>query len=112
MIIGDLSFLVWIWYGSGFIFLYKIVFLCFCNINFIFYLYVILSDFVIFCVFFECCGVWIMFNDLDFLDVFVMIKEKYEIGVGIRDVIVDQKLLYDIFYWMVRGEKLFGFEFC
>ena len=110
MITGDLSFPAWIWHGSGFTFPHKIAFSCSCNINFIPYLYVIPSDFVTFRAFFERCGVRITFNDSDFLDVLVMIKEKHETGVGTRDVTADQKLSHDILHWMVRGEKPLGPE--
>lgn len=110
MITGDSSFPAWIWHGSGFTFPHKIAFSCSCNINFIPYLYVIPSDFVTFRAFFERCGVRITFNDSDFLDVLVMIKEKHETGVGTRDVTADQKLSHDILHWIVRGEEPLGPE--
>ncbi|XP_068729165.1 sacsin-like [Montipora capricornis] len=110
MITGDSSFPALIWHGSGFTFPHKIAFSCSCNINFIPYLYVIPGDFVTFRAFFERCGVRITFNDSDFLDVLVMIKEKHDAGGGTRDVTADQKLSHDILHWIVRGEEPLGPE--
>lgn len=113
MIVNDLGFLVWIWYGSGFILLIRIVFFIFCKFNLKFYFYEVLEDFYFFCFFFECCGVCLMFSDFDLLDILGKIKEKYDI-IGVRNegVIEDQKFLCDIFYWIVRDGKLLSFDLC
>lgn len=83
VIVNDFRFLVWIWYGNGFILFIRIVFFIFCKFNLKFYFYEVLEDFYFFCFFFECCGVCLMFGDFDLLDILVKIKEKYDI-IGVR----------------------------